>query len=117
MVRISAVVTLTTPGRIGWHRDVLKLPRLSPGRAPVRPGLFICGARSISPIPSDWMAVGAKKAPGEAGAVKYKGHSDRVNDGSPVRTSNVGRQASVPGRLSHSGNAIDVTVVHYRHVD
>jgi hypothetical protein len=51
MVRISAVVTLTTPGRIGWDKDVLKLPRLSPGRAPVRPGLFICGARSISPIP------------------------------------------------------------------
>jgi hypothetical protein len=30
MVRISAVVTLTTPGRIGWDSDVLKLPRLSP---------------------------------------------------------------------------------------
>jgi hypothetical protein len=58
-----------------------------------------------------------KKAPGEAGAVKYKGHSDRVNDGSPVRTFNVGRQASVPGRLCHFDNAIDVTVVHYRHVD
>ena len=56
MVRISAVVTLTTLGRIGWDKDVLKLPRLSPGRAPVRPGLFICGARSISPIPFDWMS-------------------------------------------------------------
>ena len=29
----------------------------------------------------------------------------------------VGRQASVPGRLCHFDNAIDVTVVHYRHVD
>ena len=26
MVRISAVVTLTTPGQIGWDGDVLKLP-------------------------------------------------------------------------------------------
>jgi hypothetical protein len=36
---------LTTPGRIGWDRDVLKLPRLSPGRALVRPGFFFAGDR------------------------------------------------------------------------
>jgi hypothetical protein len=42
---ISAVVTLTTPGRIGWDRYLLKLPRLSPGRAPVRLGLFIVHCR------------------------------------------------------------------------
>ena len=66
MVRISAVVTLTTPGRIGWDKDVLKLPKLSPGRAPVWPGLFICGARSILPVPFDSMAISAGKVAGEA---------------------------------------------------
>ena len=34
--------------------------------------------------PVDWMASAQKKAPGEAGAVKYKGHSDRGEDVKPA---------------------------------
>ena len=67
MVRISAVVTLTTPGRIGWDGDVLKLPRLSSGRAPVRLGLFICGARSISPVPVRQYAFSRQKGSARRG--------------------------------------------------